>query len=232
MYTILDIGFGHGDSLVGMVRRQQTQVAHAQNDNSRKVQFIGCEIHRAGIASALEGLESIYKCDNNDNDNENNNNNSNDNNDNDNVLIIRADVGLLLLNSCYLPDLSLDEVCVYFPDPWPAGRDAGRRVIRPDIVNALSKKLKNNGLLRMATDVGDYASHIRNTIACFNDSVGMHGKGGIYHLVRDEMHPPCVGLPYYRDVTLYEKKAKEKSGDQQIHELEYKLVKGERNSLI
>ena len=94
--VVLDIGFGTGDSIVGMSQQ-----------NTDKI-YLGCEIHRAGISIVLGNLSSLAI---------------------ENVKIIRADVTMLL--ESYLKTRCLDEVCIFFPDPWPnTERDGERRVVR------------------------------------------------------------------------------------------------------
>jgi len=187
-------------------------------NSSEKVQYIGCEIHKASIASTLKNFE-MHCSENNKIDGINN------------VLLLRVDVGLLLLNN-YLPDECLDEVCVYFPDPWPATRDSGRRVIRIDILEALSNKLKQNGLLRIATDADAYADHVRNIFSKFNNDSKQRGYH--FHKLRDESHSPCEDVPYYRSITRYERKARDKMKEKKdgdciitikVHEFEYKIDK-------
>lgn len=92
----LDIGFGLGDSIIGMSQQ-----------NKQKI-YLGCEIHKAGISTVLGNISSLGI---------------------ENVRVIKADVNLLL--GTYLKDRCLDEVCIFFPDPWPnAERDSERRVVR------------------------------------------------------------------------------------------------------
>ena len=94
--VVLDIGFGTGDSLVGMSQKNKNKI------------YLGCEIHRAGISTALGNITALGI---------------------ENVKLIRADVTMLL--ETYLTDRCLDEVCIFFPDPWVnVERDGGRRVVR------------------------------------------------------------------------------------------------------
>lgn len=94
--VVLDIGFGMGDSIIGMAQQ-----------NTDKI-YLGCEIHRAGISTALGNISSLGLV---------------------NVKIVRADVKMLLDTS--LREKCLDEVCIFFPDPWPnTERDGERRVVR------------------------------------------------------------------------------------------------------
>jgi len=73
--------------------------------------------------------------------------------------------------------------------------------------------MKPEARLRLATDVPAYADHIRRT---------MDHHTQRFEKKRDECHPPCIGLPSYRTLTLYEKKAAEKSDPSLlIHEFEF-----------
>ncbi|MCC7267715.1 MAG: tRNA (guanosine(46)-N7)-methyltransferase TrmB [Caulobacteraceae bacterium] len=56
-----------------------------------------------------------------------------------------------------LPDASLARVFILFPDPWPKARHNKRRLVQPETVAELARVLKPGGLLRFATDWGDYA---------------------------------------------------------------------------
>ena len=59
-----------------------------------------------------------------------------------------------------VPDESLDEVLLYFPDPWPKKRHHKRRIVQPAFVELVSRKLSPGGVLRMATDWQPYAEHM------------------------------------------------------------------------
>lgn len=56
-----------------------------------------------------------------------------------------------------LADAALDEVRIYFPDPWHKKRHHKRRLVQPGFVALLARKLKPGGLLHLATDWEDYA---------------------------------------------------------------------------
>ncbi len=62
-----------------------------------------------------------------------------------------------------VPDASLDEVLLYFPDPWPKKRHHKRRIVQPAFVELVTRKLKPGGVLRMATDWQPYAEHMLAT---------------------------------------------------------------------
>ena len=141
---MLDVGFGHGESLAGMAARRP------------HTNFLGVEVHRPGVAAALLRLAEA---------------------DAKNVKICRIDA-VALLESHIAPEPCFDEVCVFFPDPWtksgsnkdaPAtggsGKDEHRRIIRPHTLDLLAARLRPGGVLHVATDVDEYAEHVRNVVA-------------------------------------------------------------------
>lgn len=52
---------------------------------------------------------------------------------------------------------SLDGIRIFFPDPWPKTRHHHRRLVRADVVAALTDRLSEGGFLHLATDIDDYA---------------------------------------------------------------------------
>ncbi len=52
---------------------------------------------------------------------------------------------------------SLRIVRVFFPDPWKKTRQHHRRLVRHDVVTALTDRLEIGGELQLATDIADYA---------------------------------------------------------------------------
>jgi tRNA (guanine-N7-)-methyltransferase len=59
-----------------------------------------------------------------------------------------------------LPEASVDRVFVLFPDPWPKKRHHKRRLISAQTVAELARIMPAGGELRIATDIGEYASAI------------------------------------------------------------------------
>jgi tRNA (guanine-N7-)-methyltransferase len=64
-----------------------------------------------------------------------------------------------VLQQC-IPEAALDEVVLYFPDPWPKKRHHKRRIVQPGFVTLVAHRLRPGGLLRMATDWQPYAEHM------------------------------------------------------------------------
>lgn len=55
---------------------------------------------------------------------------------------------------------SLDAVHIYFPDPWPKKRHHKRRLIQPAFIALLIERIRQGGILHMATDWPDYAEQM------------------------------------------------------------------------
>ena len=53
---------------------------------------------------------------------------------------------------------------ILFPDPWWKSKHQARRLFVPPFVRILASLLRPGGILRIATDVPDYAEHIRALI--------------------------------------------------------------------
>jgi len=61
----------------------------------------------------------------------------------------------------WLPERSLAEVLVYFPDPWPKKKHHKRRLISPSFATLAASRLAPGGLLKLATDWAHYAEQMR-----------------------------------------------------------------------
>jgi len=50
-------------------------------------------------------------------------------------------------------------IYINFPDPWPKDRHLKHRIVNPEFLASLSKILKKDGVLEIASDHKDYISH-------------------------------------------------------------------------
>ena len=67
----------------------------------------------------------------------------------------------------FLSDIAsegIDEVRIFFPDPWPKKKHAKRRLINTEFVDELSKKMAAGASLTIATDWEQYALEITSII--------------------------------------------------------------------
>lgn len=79
-----------------------------------------------------------------------------------NILLWNDDARIIIEK---LPDHSLKYVYILFPDPWPKRRHHNRRVIDQWLVDILAQKLKNEGIIRIATDHPGYHQWISELFA-------------------------------------------------------------------
>ena len=82
-----------------------------------------------------------------------------------NVRLLRTDAETFLRD--HVPDASVDGVHVYFPDPWPKKRHHKRRFFDVANLEQIIRVLKDNGLLRLATDHAGYFEQITQVLAGF-----------------------------------------------------------------
>lgn len=79
-----------------------------------------------------------------------------------NVKVIDEPAQQVLRN---LDDACIDEIRIFFPDPWPKKRHHKRRLIQPQFVADLARVLRPGGTLRLATDWLAYADWMRDCLA-------------------------------------------------------------------
>ena len=66
-----------------------------------------------------------------------------------------------------IPDASVAEVHIYFPDPWPRKREQKRRIIRPEALAELRRVMVEGGSGIFVTDHRDYYEVAAPLIAQF-----------------------------------------------------------------
>ncbi|MDE0547243.1 tRNA (guanosine(46)-N7)-methyltransferase TrmB [Microbacterium sp. C7(2022)] len=63
-----------------------------------------------------------------------------------------------------LPQASLDELWVFFPDPWHKKKHTKRRLVTTEFAAQAAGALREGGMLRLATDWEDYALQMRDVL--------------------------------------------------------------------
>ena len=63
----------------------------------------------------------------------------------------------------------LSGVHIFFPDPWRKKRHFKRRIIQPDFVALVARKLAPGGYVHCATDWEDYARQMRDVMSDAED---------------------------------------------------------------
>lgn len=155
--------------------------AHPEQD------FIGIETHRPGIGTLLLNMQAAQV---------------------NNIRIYYADAVEVLMQC--IPENSLDVIQIFFPDPWPKRRHHKRRLIQPEFVNLLARKLKMQGTLHLATDWEDYAKQMMKVLSSAKQYANTAGK--------DQFAPRSTQRPV---ITKFERRG-EHSG-RKIWELQFKL---------
>jgi tRNA (guanine-N7-)-methyltransferase len=123
-------------------------LAHPEND------YLAVEVHRPGVGSLLRrAAEARVR----------------------NLRVIAHDVAEVL--RCQIPDRSLDEAYLFFPDPWPKKRHHKRRLVSGPFLALLVPKLKSHARFCLATDWGDLAAHMLRTCDAFPGLENLAGKG-------------------------------------------------------
>ena len=121
---------------------------HPEND------YLAIEVHRPGVGSLIrhamdKGLH--------------------------NIRIINQDV--IDVIQFQLTDNCLDEVYIFFPDPWPKKRHHKRRLVNPEFIKRLKAKLKLNARMYLATDWEDLAQHILTVCDADPGLINIAGNG-------------------------------------------------------
>lgn len=80
-----------------------------------------------------------------------------------NIRLVRGD-GVDVLENMIAP-ASLTGVRVFFPDPWPKVRHHKRRLLQPETFALIASRLREGGVLHVATDHAEYAEWIAEAAA-------------------------------------------------------------------
>jgi tRNA (guanine-N7-)-methyltransferase len=98
---------------------------------------LGIEVHRSGVGRLLLNAEQAKLT---------------------NLRVVRHDAVEVLSQG--IDDDSLDEILVFFPDPWHKKRHHKRRLIEAGFVALLAAKMAPGAVLRLATDWQAYAEQM------------------------------------------------------------------------
>tara|TARA_B110000196_G_C21090600_1_gene637374 strand:- start:681 stop:1328 length:648 start_codon:yes stop_codon:yes gene_type:complete len=80
----------------------------------------------------------------------------------DNVFIFHGNVHQFFDEHCI--EKLISEIWILFPDPWPKKRHFKRRLIDENFFNKVTKYLKKNATIHIASDSKSYISHILNCV--------------------------------------------------------------------
>lgn len=126
--------------------------------------YLGIEVHAPGVGRLLNALAEDGS---------------------DHVRVYRHDAVEVLENE--IADASLDEIRIYFPDPWHKKRHHKRRLLQPAFAGLLVRKLAVGGRLHLATDWQDYAEQMWDVLDAMKGLRNRAGARG--HVPRPEWRP-------------------------------------------
>jgi tRNA (guanine-N7-)-methyltransferase len=154
--------------------------------NYPDIDYLGVEVHPPGVGHALLLLEKTAA---------------------GNVRIVDRDAVDLIAER--LAAGSFDCVNLFFPDPWPKKRHHKRRIVQAEFLREVARILKPGGLLHVATDWADYASHTRAAVA----------ESGLFH----ELNPAgvCHNPLAFRPPTKFERRGRRLGHD--VVDLYYRM---------
>jgi tRNA (guanine-N7-)-methyltransferase len=147
--VVVEIGSGHGETIVARA------VADPERD------YLGVEVYRPGLAHTIQRAASVMP----------------GKGGLANLWLIEADA-VDLLRTAVAPG-SIDELWVFFPDPWQKARHRKRRLITPAFVGLAAAALRDGGVWRLATDWSDYATQMLTVIEDDPSFVNPHGAGAV-----------------------------------------------------
>jgi tRNA (guanine-N7-)-methyltransferase len=150
-----------------------------------EVNYVAVEVYQAGLAQLMMRAEDLGVA---------------------NLRLLRGDA-VILLTEHIAPD-SLDEVRLYFPDPWPKKRHHKRRIVQPDFAALVASRLRPGGRFHMATDWEHYAEHM---LAVCSAEPLLHN-----------VHNGWAPRPEWRPVTKFESRAH--TEDRNIRDLIFERV--------
>ena len=99
--------------------------------------YLGIEVYRPGVGKCLHNLHH---------------------NNVKNVRVSTVDARDVL--QFQIPENSIDELVILFPDPWPKARHRKRRLLNAQFVNLCVERIVPSGAVHIATDSSDYAEQI------------------------------------------------------------------------
>jgi tRNA (guanine-N7-)-methyltransferase len=113
------------------------EVIAALAEGNPHIDYLGIEVHRSGVGRLLlRAQHAALK----------------------NLRLICSDAVDVLRD--HVADASLNEILVFFPDPWHKKRHHKRRLIEASFVSLAAAKLRGGGTFRLATDWQEYADQM------------------------------------------------------------------------
>lgn len=107
-----------------------------------------------------------------------------ENNGNIRFLHMNAEIAVKEL----FPENVFSLVYINFPDPWPKDRHHKHRIVSPEFLRALSKIMKSNGVLEIASDHKDYIDHTFDVFENITFFKSQYSDPGYLHNLPNRPH--------------------------------------------
>jgi tRNA (guanine-N7-)-methyltransferase len=150
------------DAIFGRSAKRVLEIGFGNGDalryaaqNYRDRDLIGIEVHAPGVGRLLNALAEDGST---------------------HVKLYHHDAVEVLNHE--VADGALDEVRIYFPDPWHKKRHNKRRLVQPAFAELLVRKLAPDGRLHLATDWQDYAEQMWDVLDATRGLANRAGKRG------------------------------------------------------
>ena len=140
--------FGVGDGPLGRGRPLVLEIGSGMGEATVEMaaadparDLVAVEVHTPGLGTLLRLVEAAGL---------------------DNVRVLEGDAREVLRDR--VAPASLEEVRVFFPDPWPKARHAKRRLVSAEFAELVADRLRPGGRLHVATDWAAYAAGARAAV--------------------------------------------------------------------
>ncbi|GAA1648364.1 tRNA (guanosine(46)-N7)-methyltransferase TrmB [Microbacterium flavum] len=142
--TVLDVAaaFGRTAPLVVEIGSGQGHAIVHAAAAAPDTDFLAVEVFRAGLARTMLDADRAGVT---------------------NLRLVEANAPEVLEH--LLPEASVEEIWIFFPDPWHKSKHNKRRLIAPAFPPLAARALRGGGTLRLATDWEDYALQMRAVMA-------------------------------------------------------------------
>ena len=125
-------------------------IAHAAVDHPER-NFLAVEVYRPGLAQLMVRIEQKGLA---------------------NVRAVQANAPEVL--DVMLAPGSVDELWVFFPDPWHKAKHHKRRLVKESFAAKAARALAPGGIWRLATDWSNYAEQMREVLDASPDFESLH----------------------------------------------------------
>lgn len=119
--------------------------------------FIGIEVHKPGVGKLLHGIAEHGVS---------------------NLRIICHDAKEVLAQG--FDDGSIDQIQIFFPDPWHKKRHNKRRLVQQEFMLLIANKLKETGSVHLATDWQEYAVHMMEVMSGLDAYTNTQGEAAYW----------------------------------------------------